>query len=45
MRTLWKKVSSLAFELTDSVYYLDPPYYGCENYYGDGIEGGFWKVK
>jgi len=25
------------FDKPDTFYYLDPPYYGCEDYYGDGI--------
>lgn len=25
------------FDKPDTFFYLDPPYYGCENYYGDGI--------
>ena len=26
-----------SFDRPDTFFYLDPPYYGCENYYGDGI--------
>jgi len=25
------------FDRPETFFYLDPPYYGCENYYGDGI--------
>jgi DNA adenine methylase len=25
------------FDKVDTFFYLDPPYYGCEDYYGDGI--------
>lgn len=25
------------FDRPDTFFYIDPPYYGCENYYGDGI--------
>jgi DNA adenine methylase len=25
------------FDRLETFFYLDPPYYGCENYYGDGM--------
>ena len=25
------------FDKPETFFYLDPPYFGCENYYGDGI--------
>ena len=35
------------FDRPDTFFYLDPPYYGCENYYGDGIfsRDDFGKMK
>jgi len=34
-------------KLPDTFFYLDPPYYGCENYYGDGIfsKENFGKLR
>jgi DNA adenine methylase len=33
----WRLSSSYPLTLQNIGCYLDPPYYGCENYYGDGI--------
>jgi len=35
------------FDKPDTFFYIDPPYYGCEDYYGDGIfnRGDFAKLR
>ena len=35
------------FDKPDTFFYIDPPYYGCEDYYGDGIfdQSDFMKLR
>jgi len=35
------------FDKSDTFFYIDPPYYGCEDYYGDGIfdRSDFMKLR
>jgi len=35
------------FDKPDTFFYVDPPYYGCEDYYGDGIfdRSDFMKIR